>query len=293
MGKRVFLFLITNLAIMAVFSVILFALTGAGVMDGSGAGYYGALFGVCLVWGMVGAFISLAISRWIAKWSLGVKLIKKGSGDKRMAQVYEMVERLTKKVGLPMPEVGYYESDEVNAFATGPTKKKSLIAVSTGLVESMGPKEIEGVIAHEIAHIANGDMVTMTLLQGVINAFVMFFARIIAFAVRQALDENIAWIVSFIVYILLTILFSILGSLVTSWFSRQREFKADAGGADLAGRDKMIAALRALMNTNEDVDTKSTPALNTAKISGRSRFMAAFSTHPDLEKRIAALEGRR
>jgi heat shock protein HtpX len=292
MGKRLFLFLATNVAILVVVGTILYFLNVAGVVPIGGATRLGALMVICLIWGMGGAFLSLLISRWVAKWAMGIKLIKKNHGDRKLAMVYNMVERCCAQARIPVPEVGYYESDEVNAFATGSSKKKSLVAVSTGLLDAMKKDEVEGVIAHEVAHIANGDMVTMTLLQGVINAFVLFFARIIAWAVRQALDSQIAWLVSFVVYILMTILLSILGSMITSWFSRKREFSADAGGAEYAGREKMIAALRRLQMTHELVDAKSVPALNSMKISGQSRFMQVFSTHPPLEKRIARLEGR-
>jgi heat shock protein HtpX len=292
MGKRIFLFLATNIAILVVVGTILYFLNVAGIVPIGGATRLGALMVVCLIWGMGGAFFSLLISRWVAKWAMGVELIHKNTGDKKLAAVYAMVERCCAQARIPMPEVGYYDSDEVNAFATGPSKKRSLVAVSTGLLAVMKKDEVEGVIAHEVAHIANGDMVTMTLLQGVINAFVLFFARLIAWAVRQALDSQIAWLVSFIVYILMTILLSILGSMITAWFSRKREFSADAGGAEYAGREKMIAALRRLQTTHELVDTQSSPAFNSMKISGKSRFMALFSTHPPLDKRIARLEGR-
>jgi len=292
MGKRLSLFVATNLAILVVIGTILYFLNVAGVVPIGGATRLGALMVICLIWGMGGAFFSLLISRWVAKWAMGVELIEKNHGDRKLAMVYNMVERCCAQARIPVPEVGYYESDEVNAFATGPSKKKSLVAVSTGLLAVMKKDEVEGVIAHEVAHIANGDMVTMTLLQGVINAFVLFFARIIAWAVRQALDSEIAWLVSFVVYILMTIVLSILGSMITSWFSRKREFSADAGGAEYAGRDKMIAALRRLQTTHDLVDAKSVPALNSMKISGQSRFMQLFSTHPRLEKRIARLEGR-
>ncbi len=292
MGKRVFLFLATNMAILLVVGTILYFLNVAGIVPVGGAARLGALMFICLIWGMGGAFFSLAISRWVAKWSMGVELIQKGHPDRKLGAVYDMVERCCAQARIPMPEVGYYDSDEVNAFATGPSKKRSLVAVSTGLLDTMRKNEVEGVIAHEVAHIANGDMVTMTLLQGVINAFVLFFARLIAWAVRQALDSNLAWLVSFVVYIIMTILLSILGSMITSWFSRKREFGADAGGAEYAGREKMIAALRRLQVTQELVDTQSSPAFNSMKISGKSRFMSLFSTHPPLEKRIARLEGR-
>jgi heat shock protein HtpX len=191
-----------------------------------------------------------------------------------------------------MPEVGIYDSPEVNAFATGPSKSRSLVAVSSGLMRSMRPEEIEGVLAHEVAHIRNGDMVTMTLLQGIINAFVMFFARLVAFGIRSTSDSRNSYMVSYLVMIVLEIGLGILGSLITAWFSRHREFRADAGGAALAGRPQMIAALRRLMNNREAIDT-SHQALATLKINGTRGWMVFFSTHPPLEQRIAALENLR
>jgi heat shock protein HtpX len=189
-----------------------------------------------------------------------------------------------------MPEVGVYESPEVNAFATGPSKRKSLVAVSSGLLRTMRRDEVEGVLAHEVAHIRNGDMVTMTLIQGVVNAFVMFLARVIAFAIRQGSDSRNSYFFSYIVMIVLEIVFGILGMIVVAWFSRAREFRADAGGAALAGRQNMIAALRRLLQAKELVDTTE-PALATLKINGkRSTWLMLASTHPPLEDRIRALE---
>jgi heat shock protein HtpX len=190
-----------------------------------------------------------------------------------------------------MPEVGYYESPEVNAFATGPSKRKSLVAVSSGLLRNMRQDEVEGVLAHELAHISNGDMVTMTLIQGVVNAFVLYLSRVIAGIVRNAVDERYAYILSFVVTIVLDIVLGILGMIVVAWFSRAREFRADAGAASLAGREKMIAALRRLQGTKQLIDNRE-PELATLKISG-SRAMLLFATHPPLEDRIAALESLR
>jgi heat shock protein HtpX len=191
-----------------------------------------------------------------------------------------------------MPEVGVYESPEVNAFATGPSKNRSLVAVSSGLLRSMRPEEVEGVLAHEVAHIANGDMVTMTLLQGVMNAFVMFFARVIASVVTRSDDERRGGGMYFLVVIVLQIVLGILASLVTAWFSRHREFRADAGGAHLAGRERMIGALRRLAANHELVDTQH-QALATMKINGVRSWAAMLSTHPPLEDRIAALQNQR
>jgi heat shock protein HtpX len=288
MGKRIFLFLATNLAIILTLSVIV-SLLGLGNVAGTGGLDLGSLAVLCLIWGMGGAFISLLISRWIAKRSLGVQLVDGRTGNSQVDWLYQTVERLTRQANLPMPEVGVYESPEVNAFATGPSKSKSLVAVSSGLMRGMRPEEIEGVLAHEVAHIANGDMVTMTLLQGVINAFVMFFARVIAFALTRSGDDRRGGGSYFLVVMVLQIVLGIFGSMVTAWFSRQREFRADAGGAHLAGRERMVGALRRLAANQELIDTQH-QALATMKINGVRGWAVLFSTHPPLEQRIAALE---
>lgn len=289
MGKRIFLFLLTNLAIVVMLSIVLSVL-GVGRYIGPYGLDYRALAIFCFVWGMGGAFISLQMSRFIAKQATGARLVDGRTGREEIDWVYNTVARLTQQANLPMPEVAVYDSPEVNAFATGPSRSRSLVAVSTGLLRSMRREEVEGVIGHEIAHIGNGDMVTMTLLQGVINAFVMFFARIIAYAVASRGDSRDRGAgVNFLVVIVLEIALGILGSLVTAWFSRQREFRADRGGALLAGRDRMLAALRRLAANRELVDTQH-QALATLKINGARGWMVFFSTHPPLEARIAALE---
>ena len=287
MGKRIFLFILTNLAVVLTLSVIL-SLLGVGNYVGPGGLNIGALATFCFVWGMGGAFISLQMSRWIAKRATGMQLVDGHTGQPELDRVYATIANLTQQAGLPMPEVGVYESGEVNAFATGPSKRRALVAVSTGLLRTMREDEIAGVLGHEIAHIANGDMVTMTLLQGVINAFVMFLARIIAYALANRGDSRDRG-GSFMVVFVLQIVLGILGSLITAWFSRQREFRADRGGAMLAGRDRMIAALRKLQANHELVDTQH-QALATLKINGTRGWMVFFSTHPPLEARIAALE---
>ena len=287
MGKRIFLFLVTNLAIILTLSVVVSVLGVAGGPD------LGSLAVFCLIWGMGGAFISLQMSRWIAKRATGVHLIDGRTGDPQLDWLYQTVERLTRQANLPMPEVGVYNSGEVNAFATGPSKSRSLVAVSAGLMRAMRPEEIEGVLAHEVAHIANGDMVTMTLLQGVMNAFVMFFARVIASVITRSDDERRGGGgMYFLVVIVLQIVLGILASLVTAWFSRHREFRADAGGAHLAGRERMLGALRRLAANHELVDTQH-QALATMKINGLPAWMALFSSHPPLEQRIAALQNQR
>jgi heat shock protein HtpX len=283
MAKRIFLFIVTNLAIVFTISIILSIL---GVQPGAGLE---GLAVFSLIWGMGGALISLQMSRWIAKRATGVRLIDGRTGRPELDALYTTIEHLTRQSNLPMPQVGVYDSPEVNAFATGPSKSRSLVAVSTGLLRSMRPNEIEGVLAHEVAHIGNGDMVTMTLLQGVINAFVIFFARLIAGFLSRSNDDR----PNFMVVIALQMVLGLLGSLVTAWFSRQREFRADAGGALLSGRENMIGALRRLMANRNMVDT-SHQALATMKINGApGGWMALRSTHPPLEARIAALEQRR
>jgi len=287
MGKRIFLFLLTNLAIVLTLTIVVSLLGVAGGPD------LGSLAVFCLIWGMGGAFISLQMSRWIAKRATGVQLIDGRSGNAQLDWLYQTVERLTRQANLPMPEVGVYESGEVNAFATGPSKSRSLVAVSAGLMRAMREDEIEGVLAHEVSHIANGDMVTMTLLQGVMNAFVMFFARLIASVlVRSDDNRRGGGGMYFLVVIVLQIVLGILASLITAWFSRYREYRADAGGAHLAGRERMLGALRRLAANHELVDTRH-QALATMKISDLPAWMSLLSTHPPLEDRIAALQNQR
>jgi heat shock protein HtpX len=290
--KRILLFMATNLAIMLTVSVVLSVLGIAGFRLPGGGLDYGALLVFCLVWGMAGSFISLAMSRFIAKRAMGVQLVDGRTGREELDWLYATVRQLTERAGLPMPEVGFYDSPEVNAFATGPSRKRSLVAVSTGLLRAMRRDEVEGVLAHEVAHIQNGDMVTMTLIQGVVNAFVLFFARVIANIVRNAVDERISGLVGFMTTIVLDIVFGILGMIIVAWFSRAREFRADAGAGTLAGKGKMIAALQRLQQNTQMVDT-SQPALATMKIAGVRNMKALFSTHPPLEDRIAALQSSR
>ena len=286
MAKRIFLFLLTNFAIVTTISIILGVL---GVRPGGGLGQL-AIF--CLIWGMGGAFISLQISRWMAKRAMGVELVDGNTGNPDADWLYRTVQKLTQQAQIPMPEVGIYNSPEVNAFATGPSKSRSLVAVSTGILRSMRRNELEAVLAHEVSHIANGDMVTMTLLQGVMNAFVMFVARIVAsIAAGQSKSERGSDAIYFMVRIVVEIILGIAGSLVTAWFSRYREFRADAGGASLAGSENMVAALQRLAEGPQGVDPRA-PALASFKISGARGVMELFSTHPPLEARIQALRQR-
>lgn len=290
--KRILLFVATNLAIMVTLSIVLGILGIGGYRLPGGGLDYSALMVFCLVWGMAGSLISLAMSRFMAKQAMGVQLVDGRTGQEEIDWLYATVRQLTERAGLPMPEVGVYESPEVNAFATGPSKNRSLVAVSTGLLRSMRREEVEGVLAHEVSHIANGDMVTMTLIQGVVNAFVMFFSRIIANIARNAVDEKVSYLVGVVTTIVFDIAFGILGMMIVAWFSRAREFRADAGSATLAGRDKMIAALQRLQRNTEMVDT-SAPSLATMKIAGARGMMVLLSTHPPLEARIAALQNAR
>jgi heat shock protein HtpX len=283
MAKRIFLFLLTNIAVVATISVVLSVL---GVRPGDGMGPL-AIF--CFIWGMGGAFISLGISRWMAKRAMGVQLVSGNTGNADADWLYRTVERLAQQANLPMPEVGIYNSPEVNAFATGPSKKRSLVAVSTGILQSMKRNELEAVLGHEMSHVANGDMVTMTLLQGIMNSFVMFAARIIASVVTSnSRDERGSNGLYFIVRFACEIILGLLGSMITAWFSRYREFRADAGGARLAGSENMVAALQRLAEGRQIVDNRA-PALATFKISGAKGMMELFSTHPPLEVRIQAL----
>ncbi len=284
-AKRIFLFMIVNVLVMMTISIVL-SMVGAGRYVGPGGLDYGALAVFCLVWGMAGSLISLALSRVMAKWTMGVKLLDPKSSDPLVVMVRDLSER----AGIPMPEVGVYDSPEMNAFATGPTRSRALVAVSSGLLESMDRDELEGVIGHELAHVANGDMVTLTLLQGVINAFVMFLSRVIAFAIARGDrdDRRSSYGTQRMVVFLLEMVLGFFGMMVVAWFSRWREFRADAGSARLAGKQKMIAALAALQARFEPVDEQ--PAYAAFKIAGGAGgLMALLSTHPPLKDRIAAL----
>lgn len=304
MFKRIGLFVLTNILVLTAVTIILNIFGIGGYITATGLDYRSLMY-FCLIWGMAGSLFSLALSRVMAKWMMGVKVIDP-KGHSQYQWLVDMVHKVSRDAKLPaMPEVGIYQSDDINAFATGPTKSRSLVAVSTGILNFMNQEELEGVIAHEIAHIKNGDMITMTLIQGVINAFVMFFARIAAFAVTQAMrgnseDESPAagGLVYHLIVIVFQILFGFLGMMVVGWFSRQREFRADSGSGKLVGKDKMIAALEALKRIPgriipEPENNRGQEAFASLKISNnapKKKFLELFSTHPPLEKRIAALQ---
>lgn len=297
--KRVVLFLTVNVLVIIAISLLLNILGIRPYLTAQGINYESLLW-FCMIWGMGGAFFSLATSRIMARMMMGVRVIDPDTGNPHLQDLVQTVYRLARAANLPkMPQVGVYDSQEVNAFATGPTKSRALVAVSSGLLQGMRRDEIEGVLGHEIAHVANGDMVTMTLIQGVVNAFVMFLSRAIAFVVVQAMrsrDEHegggFSYMIYFLVSMVLEVVFMIFGSMVVAWVSRLREYRADAGGARLAGRQNMINALKGLMRTYGIIDAAAQqPAIQTLKISGRGTgLMRLFSTHPPLEARIARLE---
>ncbi|MDQ0254701.1 heat shock protein HtpX [Evansella vedderi] len=300
MGKRVLFFILTNILVMTTIIIVWSLITtyfDIGAIETGGQIDFVALGLFSLVVGFTGSFISLAMSRFIAKKMMNVKVLDpNGRLTAQERAVVEKVHRLSRAAGLMhMPEVGIYQSPEVNAFATGPSKKRSLVAVSSGLLNVMDDDAVEGVIAHEVAHVANGDMVTMTLLQGVVNTFVVFFSRLAAILVSRLVRSEMQGVVRFAAIIIFQILFSILGSIVVMAFSRYREFHADRGGADLAGRDKMAHALRSLkahINRANVGGHNDDSAIQTMKISGKGGVAKLFSSHPDLDERIKRLEQR-
>ncbi len=290
-AKRIFLFVVTNILILGTLSIVISLLGVQPYLDSKGINYQSLMI-FCLLWGFGGAFISLALSKIMAKWMMGVKIIDPLTQDSEQRKLLLRVHEFAKKAGIEkMPEVGYYEADDLNAFATGPTKNRSLVAVSTGLLRNMDHAELDGVLAHEVAHIANGDMVTMTLVQGVVNAFVMFLARVIGFFASQFVSEDKRNIVQFSVVIVCEITLGILGMIVVSAFSRRREFRADFGGANLSTTSSMIAALERLKLNRQFPETEDKPAIASLKISGKAGgFLKLFSTHPDLDDRIQFLK---
>ncbi len=297
-AKRIFLFLAINVIVVITLSLVLNILHVQPFLKSYGLDMKSRLI-FCLIWGMGGALISLALSRQMAKWMMGVRVIDPNTKEPHWSQLVKTVYMLARHANLAdMPEVGIFESPEPNAFATGPTKKRSLVAVSSGLLNRMSQKELEGVLAHEISHISNGDMVTMTLVQGIVNAFVMFLARVLAYAfsgLGKNRDQSSSG--SYFSYMLsvffFEIVFMIFGSMLICLFSRYREFRADKGGADLAGTENMISALESLKRTQQIHDpAHEKPSFQSFKISTRSKsgIMRLFSTHPPLEERIERLK---
>ncbi|UWZ92620.1 protease HtpX [[Pasteurella] aerogenes] len=277
---RILLFLATNMAVLVVFNIIL-SLTGIQSQDAMGLLIMAALFGFS------GSLISLFLSKTMALRSVNGQVIEQPRNESERWLV-ETVRSQAERAGLAMPQVAIYHSADVNAFATGPSKNNSLVAVSTGLLNAMTRDEAEAVLAHEVSHIKNGDMVTMTLLQGVLNTFVIFISRIIAKAVASNRDGETSQGMYFMISMVLEIVFGILASMIAMWFSRYREYRADAGAADLAGKQKMIAALQRLQAVHEPQEMEG--QLAAFAINGKRGGLAAlFMSHPPLEKRIDAL----
>ena len=293
--KRIGLFVLVNLLVLTTIGIITTLLGVGPYMTAAGLDYY-SLFIFAAIIGFTGSLISLAISRWTAKRMMHVQVLDpNGVLMYEERQLVNSVYQLAKRAGLQkMPQVGIYPSSEVNAFATGPSRNRSLVAVSQGLLERMDWDAVEGVLAHEISHVSNGDMVTMTLLQGVINTFVVFLSRIIAYIASLFVDEEVQGIVHLLCAIIFQILLAILGSIAVMAYSRRREFAADRDGATLAGRQKMLHALHSLQKTIHLIDTDQ-EALASFKVSGENRpgLRKLFSTHPDLEERIQRLESGR
>ncbi|QJD31392.1 protease HtpX [Methylococcus geothermalis] len=293
---RILLFLLTNAAVLVLISIVFNVLGLGQLLAQQGVDLdLNSLLVFSAVIGMSGSFISLLMSKWMAKQSMGVFVIARPSNNTE-SWLVDTVARQARQLGLGMPEVGIFESPEPNAFATGASKNSSLVAVSTGLLQNMNPDEVEAVLGHEMSHVANGDMVTMGLLQGVVNTFVYFFATIAGHLVDRVLfrsddDRGGYGPAYYITQMIAQIVLSILATMVVMWFSRWREFRADAGGASLAGRDKMIDALRALQRAQEPHDLPG--QLAAFGISGGGGLSRLFMSHPPLEERIAALQNLR
>lgn len=302
--KRIAFFLLTNIAVLALFSIIIACVQYffPGLKTGGFNIWYSLIYAA--IFGFLGAFFSLAISRWSAKELYNITLIDDNSSREhaKLHLVYQTVERIARENGITTPEVGYYEDAEPNAFATGATKNSALVAVSTGLLNVMEKDEIEGVVGHEMAHILNGDMVTLTLIQGVINTFVIFLAQMAARAINAFLskdgDDGLGWLAYNAVYVALQIVFGFIGSLVVNYFSRIREYHADAGGAKYTSKEKMIAGLARLQKITAlkpdeetkmiEANKKMSPFLITSPESNEEKD-SIFSTHPSLSNRIKAL----
>jgi heat shock protein HtpX len=286
--KRIFLFIVTNLAIVLVLSIVA-QVTGLDAWLAQQGGSLGGLLVFAAFFGFSGSLISLAISKWMAVRAMGVQIIRQpASADEQW--LLATVRALADKAGVGMPDVGIFDSPQPNAFATGPRRDNALVAVSSGLLASMNRSEIEAVLGHELTHVANGDMVTLTLIQGVVNTFVIFLSRIVGNIVDRSMsrDSDGRGIAYFITVMVSQLVLGILASMIVMWFSRRREFRADAGGARLAGRDRMIAALERLKTAHDEP----LPAqLNAFGISGGEGggLVRLFMSHPPIEERIAAL----
>jgi heat shock protein HtpX len=289
---RILLFLATNVAIMIAISIIFNVLGLKGALDAQGVNLnLEALLAMSAVIGMTGSLISLFMSKWSAKSAMGVHVIERPQNQTEQWLI-SVVERQARQAGIGMPEVGIFDAPEANAFATGASRNNALVAVSTGLLRSMNADEVEAVVGHEISHVANGDMITMALMQGVVNTFVYFFATVIGHLVDRLVfkTERGYGPAYYITQMVAQIALSILASMLVMWFSRYREFRADAGGANLAGRQKMIGALQALQRSHEPAELPGELAAFGINGGGVQRL---FMSHPPLDERIAALQNMR
>ena len=284
---RILLFLATNIAVMIVISVLFNILGFSGYVTAQGIDLQSLLM-MSAVIGMSGSIVSLAMSKTMAKTSMGVQVIDQPQNQTEK-WLFDVVARQAKQAGIGMPEVGIFQAPMPNAFATGMSRDSSLVAVSTGLLQAMTPDEVEAVVGHEISHVANGDMVTMALMQGVLNTFVYFFATIIGHVVDRATSDNERGFGMgyYLTQMIAQVALGFLASMLVCWFSRWREFRADAGGANLAGKQKMIGALRALQRTHDEQVLPGQFAAFGINGGGIQKF---FMTHPPLEERIAALQ---
>jgi heat shock protein HtpX len=290
--KRIVLFLGTNLAILVLLGIVLNLVRGFLAVQGIELPPTGGLLVFAAVFGMGGSFISLAMSKWIAKRFTGARVIEQPR-DATEQWLVDTVRRQARQAGIGMPEVAVYDAPEINAFATGMNKNSALVAVSTGLLRSMSQDEAEAVLGHEVSHVANGDMVTLALIQGVVNTFVIFLARVVGGMIDRVLfrrdnDSSGYGIGYFVTVMVLEVIFGLLASIIVMWFSRYREFRADAGGAKLAGRDKMIAALERLQSSyGQSHLPEQVKAFGITP--GKAGLSRLFMSHPPLEERIAAL----
>ena len=290
--KRIFFFIITNIAILLVLSIFLSLLGFTGILQSNGIDLdYNSLMLFSLVFGMGGSFISLYMSKWMAKSLAGVKVIKSPNNQFESWYV-QVVERQSETLGIRVPEIGIFNSPSPNAFATGSSKNNSLVALSTGLIESMNKDEIEAVIGHEMSHVANGDMVTLSLIQGIINAFVIFFSRVIGHFVDRVIlkNERGYGIGYFFTVIFAQVILGILASTIVCWFSRRREFRADFGGAQLTSKEAMISSLRTLEKMSAAKLPDQMLAFGISNQGNSQTLRKLFSTHPPIRERILALE---
>jgi heat shock protein HtpX len=287
--KRIGLFLLTNIAILITLNIIWAIVTRLGLFQSVDLGSYGPLMAFSVVFGFGGAFISLLISKWMAKWTTGAKVIESPRNETERWLV-DTVARHARRMEIGMPEVAVYDSPDMNAFATGATKNSALVAVSTGLLQQMRREEVDAVLGHEVAHIANGDMVTLTLIQGVLNTFVIFLSRVIGGIIDTALrgksEERGGGMAYFFIVMALQMILGLFAAIIVAWFSRRREFRADIGGASLAGTPAMVNALRRLGQPQESDLPKSMAAFG---IHGGG-FLSLLSSHPPIEERIRALQ---